>query len=68
MSDPLVVDLFVEDRAHEMFVGALVERIAREERVALRAQARSARGGHPRALEEFGRLRAVRGGADSRLS
>ena len=54
MSDPLVVDLFVEDRAHEVFVGALVERIAREEQVALRAQARSARGGHPRALEEFG--------------
>ena len=54
MSDPLAVDLFVEDLAHEVFVGALVERIAREEEVALRLQARSARGGHPRALEEFG--------------
>ena len=54
MSEPLVVDLFVEDRAHEVFVGALVERIAREEKVALSLQARSARGGHPRALEEFG--------------
>ena len=67
MSDPLV-DLFVKDRAHEVFVGTLVERIAREEQVALRAQARSARGGHPRALEEFGKLRAVRGGAGGRLS
>ena len=51
MSDPLAVDLFVEDLAHEVFVGALVERIAREEEVALSLQARSARGGHPRALE-----------------
>ena len=54
MSEPLVVDLFVEDRAHEVFVGALTNRIAREEQVALTLQARSARGGHPRALREFG--------------
>lgn len=54
MSDPLVADLFVEDLAHEVFVGALAHRIAREEQVALSVQARSARGGHPRALEEFG--------------
>ena len=54
MSDPLVVDLFVEDVAHEVFVDALVARIAREERVPVRVQARSARGGHPRALAEFG--------------
>lgn len=59
MSDPLVVDLFVEDRAHEAFVGALVKRIAREEQVALRAQTRSARGGHPRALEEFGTYQSL---------
>ena len=54
MSEPLVVDLFAEDRAHEVFVGALTNRIAREEQVALILQARSARGGHPRALGEFG--------------
>lgn len=30
MSDPLAVDLFVEDLAHEVFVGALVDRVARE--------------------------------------
>lgn len=53
MSDPLVVDLFVEDVAHEVFVGALVDRIAREEQIQARVQARSARGGHPRAIAEF---------------
>ena len=58
MSDPLVVDLFVEDLAHEVFVGALANRIAREEQVALSLQARSARGGHPRALQEFGTYEA----------
>ena len=59
MSEPLVVDLFVEDRAHEVFVGALTNRIAREEQVALILQARSARGGHPRALGEFGAYQAL---------
>ena len=59
MSDPLVVDLFVEDLAHEVFVGALVSRIAREEQIALSLQARSARGGHPRALQEFGTYQAL---------
>lgn len=39
MSEPLVVDLFVEDRAHEVFVGALTNRIAREEQVAPSLQA-----------------------------
>ena len=53
MSDPLVVDLFVEDVAHEVFVGALVGRVAREEQIQARVQARSARGGHPRAIAEF---------------
>ena len=52
-SDPLVVDLFVEDRAHDAFVRALVARIAREEQIPTQVQARSARGGHPRALAEF---------------
>ena len=58
-SDPLVVDLFVEDRAHEAFVRALVARIAREEQVSTQVQARSARGGHPRALAEFGTYQAL---------
>ena len=59
MSDSLVVDLFVEDVAHEEFVGALANRIAREEQVALSVQARSARGGHPRAMGEFGTYQAL---------
>ena len=59
MSEPLVVDLFVEDRAHEVFVSALAQRIAREEQVELSMQARSARGGHPRALREFGTYQAL---------
>ncbi len=63
MSDPLAVDLFVEDHAHETFVGALIRRIAREVNVAVRLQARSARGGHGRALSEFGVYqRAVQSG------
>ena len=53
-SNPLTADLFVEDVAHEVFVRALVARVAREEQVSVRVQARSARGGHPRALAEFG--------------
>ena len=34
MNEGLVVDLFVEDRAHEEFIGAIVRRIAREARTA----------------------------------
>ncbi len=53
MSDPVVVDLFVEDRAHEEFLKPLMVRIAREEGVAVAVRIRSARGGHGRAVEEF---------------
>ena len=53
MSEPLAVDLFAEDRAQEAFVGALLRRIAREEKLALRVQTRFAKGGSPRALSEF---------------
>ncbi len=59
MSDPFAVDLFVEDRAHEVFVAALVGRIASEEQVASSVQTRAARGGHPRALQEFGAYQAL---------
>ena len=41
MSDPLAVDLFVEELAHAVFVGALVKRIAPEEDIALSLQAQS---------------------------
>lgn len=46
-------DLFVEDRAHEEFVKNMLSRIAQEEEVRLSLQIRSARGGHPRVLDEF---------------
>jgi hypothetical protein len=48
----LSVDVFVEDRAHEAFVVALL-RIAAEEQVQVSPQVRSARGGHPRAMAEL---------------
>lgn len=67
MSEPLVVDLFVEDRAHEELLRPLVERAANEKRIVVTVRIRSARGGHCRALDEF-RLyqRLVEGGAAPR--
>ena len=53
MNDRLVVDLFVEDRAHEEFLKALLTRIARDEGIEVRTRVRSASGGHPRAIAEF---------------
>src|SRR5438128_11532833 len=53
MSSPIVVDLFVEDYAHEQFLRALLYRLAREERQPVRVRVRSARGGHGRALAEL---------------
>lgn len=54
MGEPIVVDLFVEDRAHEEFIRAMVERLAAEERRGVTVRVRSARGGHGRALTELG--------------
>jgi hypothetical protein len=67
MSRPLVLDLFVEDRAHEELLKPLVERVAREENLGVTVRVRSARGGRGRALEEF-RLyqRLVERGATAR--
>jgi hypothetical protein len=53
MNDVIVVDIFVEDRAHEALLIPLTERIAKEEQVQIATRSRSARGGHGRALEEF---------------
>jgi len=53
MSEELVVDLFVEDRAHEEFVGAIVRRIARAENRQIQLRVRAARGGYPRVLHEL---------------
>jgi hypothetical protein len=53
MSEPIVADLFAEDRAHEEFLKPMLYRIAREEGVAISVRVRSARGGHGRAIQEF---------------
>lgn len=53
MCDALQAELFVEDRAHEALLVPLLKRLAREEHTRLSIQVRSARGGHPRALQEF---------------
>lgn len=53
MNEGLVVDLFVEDRAHEEFIGAIVRRIARGENRQIQLRVRAARGGYPRVLSEL---------------
>ena len=49
------VALFVEDYAHRQFVGALVERLARERGIGMRLDWRNALGGHGRVAREFAR-------------
>jgi hypothetical protein len=53
MNEGLVVDLFVEDRAHEDFIGAVLRRIARQENRDIQLRTRVARGGYPRVLQEL---------------
>lgn len=53
MSSPFVVDLFAEDYAHEAFLSAIIERLADIEKRTVSLRARSARGGHGRALAEL---------------
>ncbi|MEW6664569.1 MAG: hypothetical protein AB1512_05030 [Thermodesulfobacteriota bacterium] len=53
MNDPIIIDLFAEDRAHEEFLKAVIHRLARDERKSVRIRPRSARGGHGRALSEL---------------
>lgn len=53
MSSRVIVDLFVEDRAHEELLRPLVERLAAEQGIEVDVRVRSARGGHGRAIEEF---------------
>lgn len=49
----LVLDLFVEDRAHELFLAAMIRRVAREEGREIEIRVRAARGGHGRAIGEL---------------
>lgn len=53
MRDPLAVDLFAEDRAHEAFLAPLIGRCADEVGRPITLNVRTARGGHPRVLEEL---------------
>ena len=54
MNSSVRVDLFAEDRAHEALLRALIERVGAEENCTMSVQVRSARGGHARAISEFG--------------
>ena len=47
--------LFVEDDAHRLFVGALVERIAQKRGIGIRLDWRNATGGHGKVAQEFAR-------------
>jgi hypothetical protein len=49
----LALDLFAEDRGHEAFLRAVVERVASEESCRVSVQVRSGKGGHGKALSEF---------------
>jgi hypothetical protein len=53
MSSPVLVDIFVEDRAHEAFLVPMLRRIAQEEKVVVTPRVRSGRGGHGRAIAEL---------------
>ncbi len=53
MSKPLRIDLFAEDRGHEMLLKPLLERLARERDRDVEVSVRSARGGHGRAIAEL---------------
>ena len=53
MSSPVLVDIFVEDRAHEAFLVAMTQRIATEEGIDVSPRVRSGRGGHGRAVSEL---------------
>lgn len=53
MNNPLRVELFAEDLAHEKFLLPLIRRLAMDEQIELVCQIRSARGGHSRAVREY---------------
>ena len=54
MDEPIIeIDLFVEDRAHEAFLRAIIRRIARKTGKTAHMCMRSARGGHERAVSEL---------------
>jgi hypothetical protein len=59
MHERITIDLFVEDRAHEVIVRALTARLMRESGTVAEVRVRSARGGRPRVFNELTALRQV---------
>ncbi|MBM4328661.1 MAG: hypothetical protein FJ118_16030 [Deltaproteobacteria bacterium] len=59
MNSALPLDMFVEDRAHEHFIRALVARLAAEEKKDVDIRVRSATGGHGKAISEFKMYQAL---------
>jgi len=63
MPEPIHIALYYEDRAHELFIGALVQRFIDEMRVDARISVLGARGGHSKMMAEFEEYQnAIRGG------
>lgn len=58
MSDTSI-DLFAEDRAHETFLKALIQRLADEAYKPVTIHVRAARGGHGRAMDELTNYRRL---------
>lgn len=56
MTRPVLIDLFVEDSAHERLLLPLIHRIATGEGKSIQIQVRSARGGHAKAIEEMRKI------------
>lgn len=53
MNNAMLVHLFAEDRAHEEFVKAVLQRLGREAGIEIDLRPQSVRGGHGRTLSEF---------------
>lgn len=53
MGDPVRIDIFAEDYAHEQFVRALVHRVCAKRNLSLSLKVISAKGGHPQMMNEF---------------
>ena len=61
----LEIALFVEDVAHQAIIGALVQRLAQDARIAVQLDWRNARHGHGKVVQEFADdLRDLRGQSD----
>lgn len=60
MSEPLLVEFFVEDNAHQQLLVPLAQRVGQEEEIELRCQVRNARGGHAGAIGSFQRYQILR--------